>query len=95
MRKFHAAPKFNNVSGAGATTAVKTSFGSLIGVTINGVTTAGTITIYDNTAGSGTTIATIASAAVAQGQFYPYPADFNTGLTVVHTNTMNFTVTYR
>ena len=66
---------------AAATTTVKTGSGLLH--TIN-VTTAGaagsTITVYDNTAGSGTVIATIDGTVL---QSYLFDSEFLTGLTVV------------
>ena len=71
---------FSNLAAA-ATTTVKTGSGLLH--TIN-VTTAGaaasTITVYDNTAGSGTVIATIDGTGL---QSYLLDLEFLTGLTVV------------
>ncbi|MDE1867652.1 MAG: hypothetical protein KGI08_08100 [Thaumarchaeota archaeon] len=71
---------FSNLAAA-ATTTVKTGSGLLH--TIN-VTTAGaaasTITVYDNTAGSGTVIATLDGTVVHS---YVFDVEFLTGLTVV------------
>ena len=75
-----------------ATTVVKTGPGVCVTVILN-ETNAGTITIYDNTAGSGTKIATIA-ANVAAGTAFPYLCQFSTGLTVVTAGADDLTVTY-
>ena len=75
--------------------AVKSGKGILGRLTINSVTTSGTITIYDNTTCAGTTIATIASPFV--GMSLPYGIWFTTGLCI---NTgastdMDLTVSYK
>lgn len=66
---------------ANATTTVKTGAGVLHSITINTLGTADTVTVYDNTAGSGTKIGTI-NAALSQGTLI-FDAAFVTGLTVV------------
>ncbi|MHB8544795.1 MAG: hypothetical protein ACYC9S_12475 [Leptospirales bacterium] len=71
---------FSNLAAA-ATTTIKTGSGLLhtINVTTAGIT-APVITVYDNTAGSGTVIATIDGTVV---QSYLFDVEFLTGLTVV------------
>lgn len=62
------------------TTAIKSGQGVLHSVVVNGGT-AGTIIIYDNTAGSGTIIASFDSTnALAT---YVFDVQFSTGLTIV------------
>lgn len=75
---------FLNIAGA-ATTVVKSGAGNLIGLVCNKLIALGVITIYDNTAASGTKIATITNpAALLQNQIYlPYGIRFQTGLTIV------------
>lgn len=71
---------FVNLSG-NATTMLKSGRGWLRGVTINKAgASANTLTIYDNTAGSGTKIATLDTTA---GTTFNYDLQFNVGLTVV------------
>lgn len=68
------------------TTTVKSGAGFLHTVCVNSLgTVASTVTIYDNTAGSGTKIATINSLALLGCQ--TYDGTFATGLTVVTTGT--------
>ena len=62
------------------TTTVKSGAGKLHRITL-GETAAGAITIYDNTAGSGTIIGVL-KASVAE-QTFEFGADFSTGLTIV------------
>lgn len=83
--------RFANLNTA-ATTTVHTGKGVLHKVTINTPNT-GTITIYDNTAGSGTTIAAIGASAA--GPTYLYDIEFSTGLTfVVAATAPDITVSY-
>jgi len=80
-----------HVAGA-ATTVVKYSPGVLHSVCQN--SQAGTTTVYDNTAGSGTIIAAINTAS--SPSCLVYDAYFSTGLTVVTTNASNdITVNYQ
>ena len=72
------------------TTVVKTGRGVLVSVVLN-ETNAGAITIYDNTAGSGTKIATIAAGASA-GSVFAYLCQFTVGLTVVTAGADDITV---
>lgn len=83
---------YNNIS-TGTTTTVKSGTGILHAITIN-TTAAATITIYDNTAGSGTKIGTIA-ASPAIGSTFVYNVAFNTGLTIVTAGASDLTVSFR
>lgn len=75
-----------------ATTTVKSGTGILKSIIVNGGT-AGTVILYDNTAGSGTVIASFDSTnALAT---YPFELTFNTGLTVVTGAATKVTVIYR
>lgn len=101
---------FSNIT-TNTTTTVKTGAGVLYGFTINnnGFTTAGTITVYDNTAASGTKIGTwviplsppgtVALAAEALlGPIFGGGLSFSTGLTFVTATTApaaDITVNYR
>lgn len=80
------------------TTAVKSGPGVLHNIIINTPLANGVITIYDNTAGSGTVIGTITMPAtlLTTGPFtVQYHAQFNTGLTIVTSGAnQNITVTY-
>lgn len=81
----------NNISTA-TTTTVKSGAGLLHVLTIN-TAAAGTITIYDNTAASGTKIATIAASAA--GPNFIFDVVFTTGLTIVTAAASDITVSYR
>lgn len=86
---------FANITTA-TTTAVKSGAGVLHTISINALgTVASTTTVYDNTAGSGTKIATINT--LAGQETYLYDVAFSTGLTVVTTGTVapDITVSYR
>lgn len=74
------------------TTVVKKGPGILLSVVINATLT-GTVTIYDNTAASGTKIATIAAGS-GQGSVFGYLCQFTTGLTIVTSAGDNITVVY-
>ncbi len=81
---------FSNITTA-TTTTVKSGSGQLKKVILNGSPT-GTVTIYDNTAASGTLIATIpASATMGTWEF---DCKFDTGLTVVTSAADDITVIY-
>ena len=82
---------FNNIKTA-TTTVVKTGAGVLHKIVVN-TTAAGTIVVYDNTAGSGSTIGTL-KASVAENT-YIYDTPFTTGLTIVTGAASDITVTYR
>lgn len=84
--------KYRNIAG-NATVTVKSGNGVLRGISINNNTTGGNITVYDNTAGSGTKIGTFQIATPSGGLLsssgQPSPtyiimaAEFTTGLTIV------------
>ena len=80
----------NNISTA-TTTTVKSGAGHLHSIVVN-TTAIGAITVYDNTAGSGTKIATL-KASVVEGT-YLYDVQFATGLTVVTAAASDVTVTF-
>lgn len=71
------------------TTAVKSGAGILGSITV-GETAAGAITVYDNTAASGTIIAVL-KASIAEGT-YVFDASFSTGCTVVTAGASKITV---
>lgn len=81
---------YQNIT-TGTTTTVKSGVGILKSVTVN-TTAAGAITIYDNTAGSGTKIGTLKSSVV-EGT-YDYNVAFGTGLTIVTAAASDITVSY-
>jgi hypothetical protein len=73
--------KYQNLS-ANATTTIKSGEGVLHAIAINTKgATGNTATIYDNTSGSGTKIATIDTTS--QIQTLLYDINFTTGLTIV------------
>lgn len=81
---------------ANATTTVKSTPGFLHSLVINTPgATGNTVTLYDNTAGSGTKIATIDATANVPTRIYN--VQFATGLTVVIVNgtAADITITYR
>lgn len=89
------ANSFTNITTSTTTTA-KSGAGALHCVTVNALgTVASTVTIYDNTAGSGTKIGTIDSLTL-KGAFF-FDVAFATGLTLVTTGTLapDITVSYR
>lgn len=74
------------------TTTIKTGAGVLHTIVVNGGT-AGTVIVYDNTAASGTIIASFDSTnALAT---YTFDAKFSTGLTVITAAATKLTVNYR
>ena len=88
--------KFRNIAGA-ATTVVKTGRGALIAIVNNKTVASGVVTVYDNTAGSGTKIATITNPATLLQSQYNLPyyrTEFAIGLTVVTSSTDDITVIY-
>ena len=85
---------FSNLK-ANATTTVKSGTGRLHSITINTKGITNTITVYDNTAGSGTTIATI-DTTLSQ-ETLTFDLAFTTGLTVVIAGgtAADITITYK
>lgn len=73
------------------TTTVKSGRGRLHAINIT-ETAAGAITVYDNTAGSGTVIAAF-KASVVEGT-YLFDVEFTTGLTIVTAAASKLTVSY-
>lgn len=91
----HQDNSFINLTG-NATTTVKSGSGKLQSIVINDNNTGGTVGIYDNTAGSGTLIGTIAIAPVLSGQGPTslfYGLKFSTGLTLVTSGSSNNDIT--
>lgn len=86
---------FLNIAGA-ATTTVKSGAGTFMGIVVNKPVASGVITMYDNTAASGTKIATITNPAVllSQQYFLTYNISFSTGLTVVTSAADDITIVY-
>lgn len=73
------------------TTTVKSGPGKLHSIVL-GETSAGAITIYDNTAGSGTIIGVL-KASIAEQEFI-FDCRFRTGLTIVTAGASKLTVNY-
>jgi len=83
---------YKNITTA-TTTTVKSGRGMLGSICPNSPS-AETVTVYDNTAGSGTKIATITLTTSSIGCFY-YNFVFNIGLTVVTSSTADITVGFQ
>lgn len=87
---------FRNITSA-TTTAVKSGSGKVNAIIINTPVANGVITVYDNTAASGTKIGTItlpATVLADVGKVVKYECSFNTGLTVVTSAATDITVVY-
>lgn len=85
---------YQNITGD-TTTTLKTKPGYLHTITLNAPTATEVITIYDNTAGSGTKIGTITIPASPQPVTLVYDVAFWTGLTIVTaTATSDITVSF-
>ena len=82
----------NNYIATATTTTVKSGAGRLHAITI-GETAAGAITVYDNTAGSGT-ILIVFKASIAE-QTFILDIEFATGLTIVTAGASKLSVAYR
>lgn len=95
MADLRAGDNYTNIAGA-ATTAVKASPGNLKRIVCNKAVLSGVITIYDNTAASGTKIATITHpGTLLQNQYYlEFNVRFSTGLTVVTSAADDITVVW-
>ncbi len=94
--------KFRNLTGNGTTT-VKSGNGVIRGISFNNGNTGGDVTIYDNTAASGTKIATfqigtpsgglLSSTGLHSPSYIAMTAEFTTGLTVVTAGSSNNDIT--
>lgn len=85
---------YTNITTA-VTTTIKSGAGMLHTITIN-TTANGTLTVYDNTAGSGTIIALVSPVNGMAPSCLIYDLQFNTGLTVVSSSANpDFTVTWK
>jgi hypothetical protein len=84
---------YSNIN-TNTTTTIKSGSGVLHSITINTPGSDSTATIYDNTIGSGTTIATIKTDSSTITLLYD--VNFSTGLTIVTTGTTaaDITVSY-
>ena len=69
-----------------ASALLKTGPGSLLGFFCVS-STSGTVTVYDNTAGSGTVL--LPTVTLAAATFYPFPVAFGTGLYVAVGGTLS------
>lgn len=90
------ANSFANIAGA-ATTVVKSGAGTLDRIVVNKAVASSTVTVYDNTAASGSKIATVTNPALLHADQYvlDYGCAFATGLTVVTSGADDITVIYR
>ncbi len=95
LGRYETQPKYSHISTA-TTTICKYGPGSIHKITINTPVTAGSdnVTIYDNTAGSGTVIGIISLPSGASGVTLLYDLPFNTGLTIVTVGAWDLTVIY-
>ncbi len=94
--------KYKNITG-NSTTIIKSGNGVLRGISINDNTTGGTIKVYDNTAGSGTLIATfqvgtpsgglLSSSGQPGPNYVTMTAEFTTGLTIVTSGSSDNNIT--
>lgn len=90
-------PLYTHITGAG-TTVCKYSAGLLHRIVINTLPSSGsnTLTLYDNTAGSGTVIAVLTGGSTGGPVSIEYQVSFNTGFTVVSAGTAwDVTVIYQ
>jgi hypothetical protein len=77
------------------TTTVKSGSGFLYSIVLNKGTATDTVTLYDNTAGSGTKIGTIVFPTAQPCTAIWYSLEFTTGLTIVTSGSDDITVVYR
>ena len=88
---------YKNIT-TGATTTVKSGLGALHSIIVNTFVASATITVYDNTAASGTKIATITLPSTITSDApvtINYDIGFATGLTIVTSGATDITVSYR
>lgn len=83
--------KYTRISTA-TTTVVKSGKGKLQSITLNKPVASSTITIYDNTAGSGTVIGLITNTTDVKPYDVTYNLNFQTGLTIVTSGADDLTV---
>lgn len=79
-----------NYTQISASTAIKTGDGLFGGIFVSAASSTPTITIYDNTAASGTKV--VDTFTPTAGQFYRIPACFGTGCYVAISGTVSCTV---
>ena len=84
---------YQNIT-TGTTTTLKSTVGNLHTVCVNTIVSSATITIYDNTAASGTKIGTITLPSTALPGCQLYDVAFWTGLTVVTSGATDITVAF-
>lgn len=85
---------YSNIT-AQATTVARTGAGILHTITFNKPTATAVVTVYDNTAASGTIIATITVPSSPMPVTLTYDASFTTGLTIkTATADSDITVTF-
>lgn len=84
--------KYVNITSA-TTTVVKSIPGEFCRLIVNKPITAGTVTIYDNSAGSGTKIGIITHSGAVPYEL-EYGLRFQTGLTIVTSGADDITVVY-
>lgn len=84
-----------HIAGA-ATTVVKNAGGIFGGIVVNKAIALSTITIYDNTAASGTVVAIISQPLALLGSqiYLPYKCKMDNGITVVTSAADDITVLY-
>lgn len=75
-----------------ASALVKTGEGYLTGIFVSAASSTPTITLYDNTAGSGTTLVGVFTPAAAT--WYNLPFHFLTGLYIVISGTVACSISY-
>ena len=91
QRRIYFNSHHNYSNSTATTTTLKSGRGNLKAITIT-ETAAATITVYDNTAGSGTVLA-VFKASVVEGT-YEFNCRFLVGLTIVTAGASKLTVTY-
>lgn len=84
---------FKNITSA-TTTVVKAGSGNLHSICINTPAAAGTVSMFDNTAGSGTSLGVITSTGTIPSTL-TFDVKFNIGLTIVTVGTQDVTVTFQ
>lgn len=83
--------RYSNITAAGTNT-IKSGIGVLKRISVNKPISGSTITIYDNTAGSGVKIGTITNTTDVKPYFVDFGCFFATGLTIVTSGNDDLTV---